>query len=364
MLKRLFALLLCLNILIISPQTALAMETGFCRVVCNNREFIVYQKQIANKFGEVDNVLLDNFISKVESKTFIKPKSAYYTYDNGSLAVNLESFGQKIDRQDLKQKIIDAMSVGGGTVFAKIIKIKPQYKAADLPNLYLRAKFSTNYYHSDENRKSNIELSISNLTNITVYPNEEFSFNQLVGERTIERGYKSSKVILGGRFQTGVGGGVCQVSTTLYNALILGDILVTEYHPHTLWVGYIERSFDAMVSYGYADLKFKNSTYKPVFVHGTAENGKITFYVFGEKMEQKIVRESCDVETLPYNTIVKQNPNLGIGESKIICFGRVGYKSQGYLIISNGNEITKRLIRSDSYSPVDFIYETNEQTLG
>lgn len=108
--------------------------------------------------------------------------------------------------------------------------------------------------------------------NLTEIANgEEFSFNAAVGERTEERGYSTAKVIENGKFVEGVGGGVCQVSSTVYNCALLSGLTVTERHRHSLAVSYVEPSFDAMVSYSYADLRFYNDTGKSVFIVADAD---------------------------------------------------------------------------------------------
>ena len=117
--------------------------------------------------------------------------------------------------------------------------------------------------------------------------NGEFSFNYTIGERTERRGYKKAKIIVGGEFVDGVGGGVCQVSTTLYNAVLLAGLKVVECHPHSLPVSYVEPSFDAMVNSGWADLKFINDTHNPVIIRARADGAKLTIQIFGEPMNER-----------------------------------------------------------------------------
>ena len=114
--------------------------------------------------------------------------------------------------------------------------------------IVLRAEFSTNYSSSTDARKFNVALASKTLDNTLVDINGEFSFNYTVGERTERRGYKKAKIIVGGEFVDGVGGGVCQVSTTLYNAVLLAGLKIIECHPHSLPVSYVAPSFDAMVN--------------------------------------------------------------------------------------------------------------------
>ena len=142
-------------------------------------------------------------------------------------------------------------------VYATFITTPPQVTKQDLVNLtILRSEFTTYYPYSTPDRKLNIKLCASKINGTTLKSGEEFSFNNKVGKRTEENGFKLAKIIFNGSFIDGIGGGVCQVSTTLYNCALLSGLKITEHHSHSLAVSYIEPSFDAMVSGDYADLNF------------------------------------------------------------------------------------------------------------
>ena len=133
-------------------------------------------------------------------------------------------------------------------------------------DIVLRATFSTDYSKSSAERKHNVGLAAKSLDNVFVDAGGEFSFNKTVGERTYKRGYKSAKIIVNGEFTEGVGGGVCQVSTTLYNAALLAGLEISEVNQHSVAVSYVAPSFDAMVNSGSADLRFINRTHNPVII--------------------------------------------------------------------------------------------------
>lgn len=218
-----------------------------------------------------------------------------------------------------------------------------------------RASFYTNYSSSTAERKHNILLAVKSIDKAFVDVGGEFSFNRVVGERTEKRGYKKSKIIVNGEFADGIGGGVCQVSTTLYNAVLLAGLEIVEYHPHSLPVSYVAPSFDAMVNSGYADLKFRNNTKNPVIIRAYADGSVLRIVVLGQKMTEKYERESVVVQSVPVldDVIIDEKgeyPNIFKGESKQVKFGKEGYISQGYLIkIVNGKRI-KTKIRQDKYN--------------
>ncbi len=218
-----------------------------------------------------------------------------------------------------------------------------------------RASFYTSYSSSTLERKHNIKLASKSIDNTFVDVGGEFSFNLAVGERTEKRGYKKSKIIINGEFADGIGGGVCQVSTTLYNAVLLAGLEIVEYHPHSLPVSYVAPSFDAMVNSSYADLKFRNNTKNPIIIRAYADDDRLKIVVFGQKMFERYERESVLLQTIPVldDVIVdedNQYPDVFKGEKKQVKFGKEGYISQGYLIkVINGKRIKKK-IRQDKYN--------------
>ena len=233
-------------------------------------------------------------------------------------------------------------------------------KAVDLPNAFvLRGQFSTDYNKSTAERKHNVSLATKAINGFFLEKNAEFSFNSVVGERTTRRGYKMAKTIFNGKFVDGVGGGVCQVSTTLYNAVLVSGLKITEYHPHSLEVSYCSPSFDAMVNSGSADLKFVNNTGMPIYIVGKANGKEVNFQIYGEKNSQKIERKSVVVgyEDVPQPEIIVDEkgeyPDLYEGETKTISYGKKGVKSEGYLIITLPNGKKKSVkIRKDSYMAI------------
>lgn len=251
-----------------------------------------------------------------------------------------------------------ALSVAAVSASARGANAMPFYDLQP-SELCVRSEFFTSYPTSSAERKHNIKTAAASLDKTFVDVGGEFSFNFTVGERSEKRGYKKAKIIVGGKFTDGVGGGVCQVSTTLYNAVLLAGLTVTEYHPHSLPVSYVAPSFDAMVNSGSADLKFCNDTHNPVIVRVSADDSVIRVRIYGEPMNEKYVRQSRITEEIPATVyeIVKDEkgefPDLYEGERRVLSYGRNGYKSEGLLIkMLNGKPVSSKLIRVDKYNAV------------
>lgn len=228
--------------------------------------------------------------------------------------------------------------------------LKPQ-------ELVLRSSFYTTYSNSSEERKCNVKIASKSIDNTLVDIGGEFSFNKTVGARTVNKGYKNAKIIVNGEFVDGIGGGVCQVSTTLYNAILLAGLEIIEYHPHSLPVSYVAPSFDAMVNSGSADLRFINNTHNPIIIKTYADGNVLKIEVYGEPMKEKLVRQSRIVEEIPappeqvlYDE-KGEYPELYEGQKMVVKYGKPGYKSEGYLIVSKNEKIVKvKKIRTDKYN--------------
>ena len=220
-----------------------------------------------------------------------------------------------------------------------------------------RATFTTEFANSSPQRSHNIALATQSINGTTVGVGQTFSFNQVVGKRTEQRGYQSAKVILDGAYVEGIGGGVCQVSTTLYNALLLAGI-VPNAHQHTLISHYVLEGFDAMVSDSGADLTFVNNTNSPIYIQGFVQDKKVTFNIFGVENKYKIVRESI-VEVTPFQTVeivdnVKYPHLVYTDQTQVVTNGSNGVKAQSMLkYYLEGQLVETKLLRKSTYKRVD-----------
>lgn len=220
--------------------------------------------------------------------------------------------------------------------------------------------FTTYFDQSNAERSSNIRLAASKINGAVIGAGETFSFNTTVGARTAENGYKQAKIIEEGKFVPGLGGGVCQVSTTLYNAALLSGLEITEYHPHSLAVSYVAPSRDAMVSGTYCDLKFVNNRKTPVYVRVKCSQSSICCTFYGESDGFSYSFKSEVVGTIPR----PEDEQVEGDDDKILSYGREGTQSVGYLVKERGGEREETLIRKDSYAPVAHVRQVKKQSGG
>ena len=227
---------------------------------------------------------------------------------------------------------------------------KNEIAFAETPSVKLLARFCTYYGDSAPNRKSNVELASRKINGLTLYPEDEFSFNAQVGARTAQNGFKTAYIIQDGDFVEGVGGGVCQVSSTLYNCALLAGLSITCVNPHSLPVSYVSPSFDAMVSSG-SDFRFVNTLSAPIKIVMKADGNDIVAEIYGvDKVEIK--RRSETLETIPFETEYRESPNVGENSEMVDSEGKEGIKSRGFLDYYENDKLVKSvLIRTDFYAP-------------
>ncbi|MBP3256037.1 MAG: VanW family protein [Clostridia bacterium] len=224
------------------------------------------------------------------------------------------------------------------------------------PNLL--GKFSTTYNVENENRSTNLKLAAEKIDGTIVLPGEEFSYNKVVGQRTIAAGYKEAAVYSGGKVVDGIGGGICQISSTLYNAVLYANLEVTERSNHRFLTSYVEAGRDATVSWGTLDFCFENTRNYPIKVVTSVKYGVVTAEIYGtyEEKEYEIEIQNDLDEVLEYETTYVKDYTLDEGIEEVKQNGSNGAISTTYKITKyNGAEVSREILSSDTYSPLEKI---------
>ena len=254
--------------------------------------------------------------------------------------------GYKADRVKLLSDIRLSLA---GNFEEVLVAVNPVKFTGSMENVKRETKllssFTTYFDGENEDRAHNIKLAASLINGTIIQSGGKFSFNGTVGPRTAERGFKTAKIIEKGEFVEGIGGGVCQVSTTLFNAAILAGCTVTEFHPHSLAVGYVPPSFDAMVSGNYYDLKFENPSNNTLYIRAYAGENYIKFRIYGEG----------DGASYEFTSRITGNivaPEELTEDINLVKDGKDGIISEGYLTVTRGGIKNTVLFRKDSYAPI------------
>jgi vancomycin resistance protein YoaR len=218
----------------------------------------------------------------------------------------------------------------------------------------LIASFSTLHreHMDDTNRNVNLEIASKKIDGTIVKPGERFSFNKVVGNRTKANGFKDAGVIQSGRVIPGIGGGICQVSTTLYRAVLLSGLKIIERHNHSIYDGieYADRGLDSAVAWGYKDLIFSNNSQRPILITSSYAEGYVDVNIYAEKeLDEEIILETRNEIKHPFRTIKNTNSALKAGNVKILHPGVDGYTVEAYRIIKNKDKQREELISKDRY---------------
>ena len=255
--------------------------------------------------------------------------------------------GACVDGARLLRDTQAALAAGGSEVRAQLRHVTPAFgEEQALASVTLLSSFTTYFNEDNAPRVHNIRLAAQALSGTVLAAGESFSFNAGTGARTAERGYREAPIIREGEYIPGVGGGVCQVSTTLYNAALLAGLTVTEHHAHSLPVGYVEPSFDAMVSGGSCDLKLKNGLAGKVYFVLRVRGNALCVRLYGMRSDVTYSRESVTTGTIePPPPVVREG-------AESAREGKAGLTSEGWLIRRQKGKPPERiLLRKDRYAP-------------
>lgn len=308
---------------------------------------------------------IDDVISEIEVEE--KPAKLVFSPDDENVFSVIEGNGAiKVNRDELMQKINSELSFSKKIELeVPIFETKSEVDVEKLKNsVGKRSEFSTSYEKSSKERKNNIKKALDSFNGIVVQAGQTISFNKVTGPRDVENGYKNAHIIVDGVYVDGIGGGVCQASTTLYNALLLADVDVLTVNHHTLPASYVALSLDAMVSGDYSDLVFQNNFESPIYIKTTCNEKTAKVEIYGQKFEdgQEIKLKSELVKILPHNgdkIVADKNEEysnrvLYKGEYYRLKYPKEGYESKAYkLYYSNGNLVEQKEVRHDFYPAQD-----------
>ncbi|MFO7820194.1 MAG: VanW family protein [Halanaerobacter sp.] len=224
------------------------------------------------------------------------------------------------------------------------------------------ATHTTYFKNSDKERSSNIKLAAQKIDGRVIKAGDSFSFNQVVGPRTKERGFKESAEIVNNEYVTGVGGGVCQVSSTLYNSVLFAGLEIIERKNHSRPVTYVPLGRGATVYYDLIDFKFKNNFSHPIMIMAKVVDKQLTITLLGKDpgIDVKVVTSAP--QTIDPEVIEKSDSDLEQGNKEVVQKSKVGYKVRTRRVIKSDSKIIEdELISEDIYPPINKIIKVNPQ---
>lgn len=265
--------------------------------------------------------------------------------------------GRQADLREVGDLVARAMDKDS-RVYIRTHEVSPEVTKADLRAVTGEiARFSTDFSSSGESRRHNLTLAARAISGTVILPGESFSFNETVGVRSEDRGYRIANVVVNGDFVKGVGGGVCQVSTTLYNAVLLASLPVDNAAAHSRPVSYVPCSRDCTVSTA-IDFRFRNDTAHPLYVAADVTGRRLTFVLYGERKGEHCSLESEIVERIPFREIYEDGSLVHGNENAVLLTpGREGIRSRLYRVREKDGVLTRTLIRENLYPAKDALYK-------
>lgn len=288
-------------------------------------------------------------IEKIHQEVYKEAKDAYYTKDPFAIYPEVEGIDFDVEAakellKEEKEEYIIKLTITKPKI--TIDKIGTEAFPDQL------ATFTTRYDVSDVDRSTNLQIACQKINGKVVLAGETFSYNKALGPRTAAAGYRNGKIYEGGEVVDGIGGGICQISSTLYNTVLMSNLEIVERRNHQFVTSYLPAGRDATVVYGVIDFKFKNTREYPVRIVASARNGIATISMYGIKEENEYTFSfnTKTIASIPMSTRYEEDANLPIGEEKIKQKGHNGMKTETYITkMLNGKAVSTTLLSKDTY---------------
>jgi vancomycin resistance protein YoaR len=310
---------------------------------------------------KADEDLVRSYVESECTQFDQKAQNASLSRSNGSFDFVAGTQGLELDVDAAVSTIMDYLENDWSSektdeaLTLQTVVTEPEGSAEELAYVTdLLGSYTTSYSTSGANRCKNVNSAAEHINGTVLYPGESFSTLSAITPFTEENGYAMAGSYLNGEVVESMGGGICQVSTTLYNAVLRAELEVSERYPHSMIVHYVDLSSDAAIAEsGGKDFKFVNSTDYPIYIEGyTTSDKKITFNIYGKETRdsnRSISFESVKLSETPASTVLIENASAPIG-SKSVKSGDSGYTAELYKIVTvNGVQTERTLVNKSTY---------------
>lgn len=319
--------------------------------------------QLYNVVFTYDENYIKERIGAIEKDVDREPVNASVeNMGNGNIKINAAVKGYKLQddklEQEIKEKLNDKNN-GDIRIKAPVTESPAAINVDKLSAINANiSSFTTSFTSSSDERSHNIELATKSINGKLIMPGEIFSFNDCVGQRTADRGFMTATVIVGDKFDSGIGGGICQVSSTLYNAVLKAGMKPLERTHHTIPSSYVELGLDATVDWNDIDFKFKNTLGYPIYIEGYTQNKNLYINIYSDSslLKRKYVISNNVYETINPSTETINDANLPQGQTSVVQEGHNGYKVRVTQdTYENGALVKSEIISDDLYQPISTI---------
>lgn len=332
---------------------------NFYAIIKNNENIILNVEIYQSYLKKVLKDIADTYNTQ--------PQNAKIAYLENKVVLLPETVGKQVD---IAATIQNIMLLPAGKHQAELVvkNIIPSLTSADLKDInILIGRYDTIFDSEKKARTHNITIASEKINNLLIKPGAEFSFNQTIGARLSERGFKKATIIIDQGLAQGYGGGICQVSSTLFNAVFIAGLPVLERHTHTILVNYVPVGKDAAIANDVKDFRFKNDGQKAIFIASHIEKNRLIVKVFGHYQDAESIEHKTETvrQVIKPETVYKIDKNLRAGEVKIINPGKDGYDIKTYEItIINGMLVERKQVAHQHIEPEDALIMLPPQQAG
>lgn len=295
----------------------------------------------------LDQTALEELVAEATDVIVMPPRDAGLIINSdNTVDISPGHSGRLVDIDQLTVDIKQHLLKGDQSpIELRLLEVPPRRTTEEVKEMgvnTLLGTFSTEFDANNVNRAYNVSVAAAALDGLTVSPQEVVSFNEVVGPRSTEAGYKDAPIIVNNELVDGLGGGVCQVSTTLYNAVLLANLEVIERTNHSMPISYVPIGRDATVVFDSIDFKFKNNTDYWLYIQSYVVSGRLTIKIFGNSsFDSDVVIRSWVDETYQPKTIVEDDYGLRMGDRVVKHKGAQGYKASAERIIIKAGKVVK-----------------------
>lgn len=299
-------------------------------------------------------------VDALYNTVFKEPKNAYLDIESQRDAkIIAHQTGVRFDAEKLKEDLkTDAPEITVPLIFTE-----PQITQQLLKDNLFKdqlSTFTTYLTASNVPRTSNIRLAAGIINGVILAPGDVFSFNETVGQRTSSRGFQEAGAYVNGRLVPELGGGICQMSTTAYNAALFANLKIVERMNHSMTVAYVPLGQDAMVNWGTSDLKLENNRNYPIQIIAEQKGGSVSVTIMGTKEDDyKVSIERTTLSTTNFTKVERVNPALPAGTSKTVQDGHTGHVVDTYRVIKDADDnlVSREFEAKSRYKKTDLVIE-------
>lgn len=338
-----------------------AYELGRSGNIFHKYSVVKEEKHQVNIYRTYDKDIFEKQVVNATKKIITSPRNASIKRKKGKFVVTKEKTGYTLKIEETFRNFKKAVEGNKTKSLLEVTKKSAKYTSKDMKRIKdVLGTYTTEYGSSPYGRKVNVANGAGKINGKVIYPGETFSVYGAVSPFTAENGYALAGSYENGQTVQTYGGGICQVSTTLYNAVIRAELKIKERHPHSMTVHYVPRSADAAIAGTYKDMKFENQYDFPIYIEGHANGSTITFTVYGEKTNPErtveFLSETTSVRQSTGEKIVK-DPTLEKGKKVLEQAGHTGYTARLWKIVKiNGKQKSKKVFNTSSYMATPSVY--------